>query len=167
MQLGFDVRDYVFVVFGKKVQKGEFAAVLVGSHGVGEGNVAEVLFAGAEHHQNFVFDTSCRIGRKAGSVLRIEGGNRFYKAYASDGDKLVGVGVVLIFFGNVRHESQVVFYENLRSFLVARKAFLNVFGFFFRGKRHRKARIYAYERPEKHQIFEHANQTLNHFSLRT
>ena len=74
----------------------------------------------AEHHKKLVFDTSGGIGYKPVALFDIIGVDGLDKTYGTDRYKVIGVPFkVIIFFDDMRYESEVVFYEDVARIKIA------------------------------------------------
>ena len=86
------------VLGGQNVGKCKGIAVLVGFNGFVHRNVLCTLFSGAEKHQDFIFNASCRIGGKLDALVGIKRIDGFDETDGADRNQIVLIAVVGIIF---------------------------------------------------------------------
>ena len=95
------------VLRGQHIHKRQGVAVLVGFNRLVDGNVLGAFLAGAEEHQNFIFNASCRIGGKLDVLPRVVGVHRLNEADGANGDQVVLVACVgVVFFGRCKRKDE-------------------------------------------------------------
>ena len=93
--------------------RANFVALLVRADRLLQLHGAARLAPGAKLHENLVFNAARSVGRQL-SRLWAEGVYRFNQADRADGNHIVRIqGAALVFFGDVRHQAQIVFDQSV------------------------------------------------------
>lgn len=101
------------------IQKADLVTFFVRSDWFVQGNLPGIFLFCPEHHQKFVIDTACSIGRKPCAACVVKGVDGFDKADGPDGDQILQIFPgILIFLCNMGDQAEVSFDQNTLCFRI-------------------------------------------------
>lgn len=101
------------------IQKADLVTFFVRSDWFVQGNLPGIFLFCPEHHQKFVVDTACSIGRKPCAACVVKGVDGFDKADGPDGDQILQIFPgILIFLCNMGDQAEVSFDQNTLCFRI-------------------------------------------------
>ena len=101
------------------IQKADLVSFFVRSDWFVQGNLPGIFLFCPEHHQKFVVDTACSVGRKPCTACVVKGVDGFDKADGPDGDQILQIFPrILIFFCNMGDQAEVSFDQNTFCFRI-------------------------------------------------
>ena len=101
------------------IQKADLVTFFVRSDWFVQGNLPGIFLFCPEHHQKFVVDTACSVGRKPCTACVVKGVDGFDKADGPDGDQILQIFPgILIFFCNMGDQAEVSFDQNTFCFRI-------------------------------------------------
>ena len=101
------------------IQKADLVTFFVRSDWFVQGNLPGIFLFCPEHHQKFVVDTACSIGRKPCAACVVKGVDGFDKADGPDGDQILQIFPgILVFFCNMGDQAEVSFDQNTFCFRI-------------------------------------------------
>lgn len=101
------------------IQKADLVSFFVRSDWFVQGNLPGIFLFCSEHHQKFVVDTACSIGRKPCAACAVKGVDGFDKTDGPDGDQILQIFPgILIFLCNMGDQAEVSFDQNTFCFRI-------------------------------------------------
>lgn len=101
------------------IQKADLVTFFVRSDWLIQGNLPGIFLFCPEHHQKFVVDTACSIGRKPCTACVVKGVDGFDKTDSPDGDQILQIFPgILIFLCNMGDQAEVSFDQNTFCFRI-------------------------------------------------
>lgn len=101
------------------IQKADLVTFFVRSDWFIQGNLPGIFLFCPEHHQKFVVDTACSVGRKPCAACVVKGVDGFDKADGPDGDQILQIFPgILIFLCNMGDQAEVSFDQNTFCFRI-------------------------------------------------
>lgn len=95
------------------IQKADLVTFFVRSDWFIQGNLPGIFLFCPEHHQKFVVDTACSVGRKPCTACVVKGVDGFDKTDSPDGDQILQIFPgILIFLRNMGDQAEVSFDQN-------------------------------------------------------
>lgn len=95
------------------IQKADLVTFFVRSDWLIQGNLPGIFLFCPEHHQKFVVDTACGVGRKPCTACVVKGVDGFDKTDSPDGDQILQIFPgILIFLRNMGDQAEVSFDQN-------------------------------------------------------
>lgn len=95
------------------IQKADLVTFFVRSDWFIQGNLPGIFLFCPEHHQKFVVDTACSVGRKPCTACVVKGVDGFDKTDSSNGDQILQIFPgILIFLRNMGDQAEVSFDQN-------------------------------------------------------
>ena len=90
------------LVAGEHIHHAEAGTVLTRFNGIGQGNIPGAFPLGAEIHENFVLNTSPRIGGQPRPLAPVKGGDGLNEPNGANGDEIILI-----------RRGRIVFLENM------------------------------------------------------
>ena len=101
------------------IQKADLVTFFVRSDWFVQGNLPGIFLFCPEHHQKFVVDTACSVGRKPCTACVVKGVDGFDKADGPDGDQILQIFPgILVFLCNMGDQAEVSFDQNTFCFRI-------------------------------------------------
>ena len=101
------------------IQKADLVTFFVRSDWFIQGNLPGIFLFCPEHHQKFVVDTACSVGRKPCTACVVKGVDGFDKTDSPDGDQILQIFPgILIFLRNMGDQAEVSFDQNTFCFRI-------------------------------------------------
>ena len=101
------------------IQKADLVTFFVRSDWFIQGNLPGIFLFCPEHHQKFVVDTACSVGRKPCTACVVKGVDGFDKADGPDGDQILQIFPgILVFLCNMGDQAEVSFDQNTFCFRI-------------------------------------------------
>ena len=101
------------------IQKADLVSFFVRSDWFVQGNLPGIFLFCPEHHQKFVVDTACSIGRKPCTACVVKGVDGFDKTDSPDGDQILQIfSGILVFLCNMGDQAEVSFDQNTLCFRI-------------------------------------------------
>ena len=101
------------------IQKADLVTFFVRSDWFIQGNLPGIFLFCPEHHQKFVVDTACCVGRKPCAACVVKGVDGFDKADGPDGDQILQIFPgILVFLCNMGDQAEVSFDQNTFCFRI-------------------------------------------------
>lgn len=101
------------------IQKADLVTFFVRSDWFVQGNLPGIFLFCPEHHQKFVVDTACSVGRKPCTACVVKGADGFDKADGPDGDQILQIFPgILVFLCNMGDQAEVSFDQNTFCFRI-------------------------------------------------
>ena len=101
------------------IQKADLVSFFVRSDWFVQGNLPGIFLFCPEHHQKFVVDTACSIGRKPCAACVVKGVDGFDKTDSPDGDQILQIFPgILVFLCNMGDQAEVSFDQNTFCFRI-------------------------------------------------
>ena len=101
------------------IQKADLVTFFVRSDWFVQGNLPGIFLFCPEHHQKFVVDTACSVGRKPCTACVVKGVDGFDKTDSPDGDQILQIFPgILIFLRNMGDQAEVSFDQNTFCFRI-------------------------------------------------